>query len=87
MCGVHWRQRPNDACRRRGDSSGCTSRKGGIGRMSDAEVVAMRLGEDNSAPRLAELAAERRDSEAVTRHAWQGQRPSGAPQRRPSGAP
>jgi hypothetical protein len=48
-----------------GGGSGCTSRKGGIGRKSYGEAAAVRLGEGSSAPRLAGPAAKCRDSKAA----------------------
>ena len=55
--------------------------------MSDGEVTTARLGEGSSAPRLAGSTAERQDSEAAMRRAWQGQQLSGAPRRQPRTAP
>jgi len=87
VCGVHRRQRPGSAGRRRTGGSGYTLQKGGIGRTSGGEAAAARLGEGTSTLRLVGTAAERRDSEAAARRAWQGQRLSGAPWRRARAAP
>jgi hypothetical protein len=72
LCGVHWRQRLDDACRRRAGVRGYMSRKGDIGGTSGGEALAARLGEGNSAAHLARPAAERRDSETATRRASKG---------------
>jgi hypothetical protein len=63
LCGDHRRQQPSGACSWRAGDNGCTSRKGGIGRTSDEEAAAARLGETSKAPHLAAPATESRDLE------------------------
>ena len=69
MCGVHCSGLA--AIVGGGPAGGCTSWKKGIDCTSGEEAAVAQFGEGSKAPCLAGLAAERHNSEAAKRRAWQ----------------